>query len=117
MSSSAPVCDPPVQAPSDPFPEVNLIDQLLAEQNALQTPVAQFSRQHDLHTLPPRTDTYRHLIPLDAPRQGEQYAFQVELDKCTSCKACVTACHSLNGLCRVRGPQKRRRPKAPPLMP
>jgi Fe-S-cluster-containing dehydrogenase component/DMSO reductase anchor subunit len=32
------------------------------------------------------------------PARGEQYAFQVDLDACSGCKACVTACHSLNGL-------------------
>src|SRR6185369_3646357 len=26
------------------------------------------------------------------------YAFEVDLDSCTGCKACVSACHSLNGL-------------------
>ena len=41
---------------------------------------------------------YRDLIPLSSPRPGEQYAFEVDLDKCSSCKACVSACHSLNGL-------------------
>jgi formate dehydrogenase iron-sulfur subunit len=41
---------------------------------------------------------YRNLIPLVKPRPGEQYAFAVDLDTCTGCKACVTACHSLNGL-------------------
>jgi formate dehydrogenase iron-sulfur subunit len=40
----------------------------------------------------------RHLIPLSAPLPGEQYAFEIDLDACTGCKACVTACHSLNGL-------------------
>jgi Fe-S-cluster-containing dehydrogenase component/DMSO reductase anchor subunit len=38
------------------------------------------------------------LIPLSAPKPGEQYAFEVALDSCTGCKACVSACHSLNGL-------------------
>jgi Fe-S-cluster-containing dehydrogenase component/DMSO reductase anchor subunit len=41
---------------------------------------------------------YRDAIPLTAPAPGEQYAFEVDLDACTGCKACVTACHSLNGL-------------------
>ena len=41
---------------------------------------------------------YRDLIPLSAPQPGEQYAFEVDLDACSGCKACVTACHSLNGL-------------------
>ena len=96
----APVLDRPrAKAPeSGPFPNVNLIDRLLADQDRLQTPVADFARAHELQTLPPRTELYRHLIPFEKPGDGEQYAFQVELDKCTSCKACVTACHSLNGL-------------------
>ncbi len=75
----------------------NLIDQLLAEQKTLQTPVARFSEIHhrrgsDL------ADHYRSLIPLTKPGSGEQYAFEVSLDRCTGCKACVSACHSLNGL-------------------
>jgi formate dehydrogenase iron-sulfur subunit len=40
----------------------------------------------------------RSLIPLTKPGQEEQYAFEVSLDRCTGCKACVSACHSLNGL-------------------
>ena len=74
----------------------NLIDKLLAEQKKLQTPVARFTKAHDNHEL--RTDLYKHLIPFEKPGKGEQYAFQVELDKCTGCKACVVACHTLNGL-------------------
>jgi Fe-S-cluster-containing dehydrogenase component/DMSO reductase anchor subunit len=73
-----------------------LVDKLLKEQATLQTPVARFSKSHDNHEL--RTDFYKHLIPLEKPSEGEQYAFQVELDKCTGCKACVVACHTLNGL-------------------
>nr|WP_226895032.1 DmsC/YnfH family molybdoenzyme membrane anchor subunit [Luteolibacter marinus] len=38
------------------------------------------------------------MIPLSKPGAGEQYAFEVSLDRCTGCKACVSACHSLNGL-------------------
>lgn len=73
-----------------------LIDKLLDEQKKLQTPVAQFSEKNDRNEL--RTDLYRHLVPFVKPKEGEQYAFQVELDKCTGCKACVVACHTLNGL-------------------
>ncbi len=73
-----------------------LVDKLLKEQKQLQTPVARFSKSHDNEEL--RTDLYKHLIPLEKPNPGEQYAFQVELDKCTGCKACVVACHTLNGL-------------------
>lgn len=74
----------------------NLIDQLLAEQKKLQTPVAKFSEIH--HRKPDLADHYRSLIPLTRPGHGEQYAFEVSLDRCTGCKACVSACHSLNGL-------------------
>ncbi|MEJ6582214.1 MAG: dimethyl sulfoxide reductase anchor subunit [Akkermansiaceae bacterium] len=77
-------------------PPETLVDKLLKEQSTLQTPVAQFSEKHDRDEL--RTDLFKHLIPLEKPREGEQYAFQVELDKCTGCKACVVACHTLNGL-------------------
>ena len=73
----------------------SLIDELLADQQSL-TAVEKFSRAHD--ALAPGARSYRDLIPLEAPRTGEQYAFEVELDKCSGCKACVTACHSLNGL-------------------
>ena len=85
-----------VSPPPAPFPNENLVDKLLREQSTLQTPVARFSEEHDRGTT--RTDLFKHLIPFDRPREGEQYAFQVELDKCTGCKACVVACHTLNGL-------------------
>jgi formate dehydrogenase iron-sulfur subunit len=74
-----------------------LIDDLLTEQQLL-TPVARFSREHERHDLPVQEKYYRDLIPLSSPRPGEQYAFAVDLDGCTGCKACVTACHNLNGL-------------------
>lgn len=74
----------------------NLIDRLLAEQKQLQTPVARFSENH--HRQPDLAEHYRSLIPLTKPEVGEQYAFEVSLDRCTGCKACVSACHSLNGL-------------------
>ena len=76
-------------------PTLALIDELLAEQSRLQTPVAKFSIAHDTGTAAAR---HSSLIPLTQPRPGEQYAFEVELDSCTGCKACVSACHSLNGL-------------------
>jgi Fe-S-cluster-containing dehydrogenase component/DMSO reductase anchor subunit len=76
---------------------VTLIDQLLAEQHSL-TAVAKFSRVHERHQLPAQARHYRDLIPLSKPQAGQQYAFEVDLDKCSGCKACVTACHSLNGL-------------------
>lgn len=88
--------------PSEPLAAVDaqmrtLIDDLLAEQQSL-TAVERFSRKHERGQLPAQARYYRELIPLEKPLPGEQYAFGVDLDACTGCKACVNACHSLNGL-------------------
>lgn len=78
--------------------EVNLIDRLLAEQRSL-TAVGRFARRHEEAVgRPAQARYYEDLIPLSKPRAGQQYAFAVDLDRCTGCKACVSACHSLNGL-------------------
>src|SRR5687767_7012765 len=74
-----------------------LIDELLAQQKSL-TAVARFADIHQQDALPAQARYYRDLIPLNKPAAGQQYAFEVDLDKCSGCKACVTACHSLNGL-------------------
>jgi Fe-S-cluster-containing dehydrogenase component/DMSO reductase anchor subunit len=74
-----------------------LIDELIAEQKSL-TAAARFARVHEQHALPAQARYYRDLIPLHAPGPGQQYAFEVDLDQCSGCKACVTACHALNGL-------------------
>ncbi len=72
---------------------------LLKEQGTLQTPVGTFSARHDAGLVEPeQAKFYKRLIPLSRPGAGEQYAFKVDLDRCTGCKACVSACHSLNGL-------------------
>jgi formate dehydrogenase iron-sulfur subunit len=76
---------------------ISLIDRLLREQGDL-TAVEHFSKHHDHSAAPAQAKFYRDLIPLTAPREGQQYAFEVDLDACTGCKACVSACHSLNGL-------------------
>ncbi|MBI5801793.1 MAG: dimethyl sulfoxide reductase anchor subunit [Verrucomicrobia bacterium] len=75
--------------------ERTLVDTLLDEQRQL-TAVEAFARSHARHEL--TEPHYRKLLPASAPRPGEQYAFEVNLDQCSGCKACVTACHSLNGL-------------------
>jgi Fe-S-cluster-containing dehydrogenase component/DMSO reductase anchor subunit len=72
-----------------------LIDALLNEQRQL-TAVEAFARVHEQDQS--KGGIYRDLIPLTAPPAGHQYAFEVDLDQCSGCKACVTACHSLNGL-------------------
>ena len=90
MSSNSP-------QPVAPASVGSFLAELLAEQGRLDTPVARFSRAHDLAVVaapPPQSQ----LIPLSAPRAGEQFAFEVDLDSCTGCKSCVAACHSLNGL-------------------
>jgi len=79
-------------ASRDNFP---LLAELLGEQQRLQTPVSRFSAEYDAGTT---TAFAPQLIPFSAPLPGQQYAFEVELDSCTGCKACVSACHSLNGL-------------------
>jgi Fe-S-cluster-containing dehydrogenase component/DMSO reductase anchor subunit len=85
-----------------PQKDFSLIDELLADQQQLQTPVARFAGAHSVFQQNgPRTPLPAlsvQLIPLTAPGPGEQYAFEVSLDSCTGCKACVAACHSLNGL-------------------
>lgn len=74
-----------------------LIQQYLREQQQL-TAVERFAQLHESSELPAQAKYYRSLLPVEKPRAGQQYAFSVDLDRCTGCKACVTACHSLNGL-------------------
>lgn len=83
-----------MRASRDTFP---LLAELLAEQQRLDTPVARFSTAHDEFAVGAKAFAPQ-LIPLTAPKPGEQYAFEVDLDSCTGCKSCVAACHSLNGL-------------------
>ena len=71
-----------------------LIDSLLSPQP--ETAVDHFARWHSDHSTTARF--YEKLIPLNRPGSGEQFAFEVDLDACSGCTACVTACHSLNGL-------------------
>jgi formate dehydrogenase iron-sulfur subunit len=75
----------------------DLVTALLREQQTL-TAVERFSRKHDECPAPAQARYYRDLIPVARPGAGQQYAFEVDLDACTGCKACVAACHSLNGL-------------------
>lgn len=75
---------------------LQLVQLALVEQQQL-TAVEQFARQHADHA-PAQDRYYSALLPATPPKPGEQYAFEVDLDLCSGCKACVTACHSLNGL-------------------
>ncbi|MEM6821412.1 MAG: DmsC/YnfH family molybdoenzyme membrane anchor subunit, partial [Verrucomicrobiota bacterium] len=79
----------------------NLIEQLVSDQKRLQTAAIHFSRWHEEHDpsdSPELESHYQKLIPLAQPKPGEQYAFEVDVEACSACKACVSACHSLNGL-------------------
>jgi Fe-S-cluster-containing dehydrogenase component/DMSO reductase anchor subunit len=74
-----------------------LLARVLDEQRAL-TAVERFAQRHadaDAPLLEPR---YRAHLPATPPGPGQQYAFDVDLDACSGCKACVAACHRLNGL-------------------
>ena len=80
-----------------PSPQPTLLETLFREQQTL-TAVERFAQKHEACAVPDQARYYRDLIPLERPRPGQQYAFEVDLDACTGCKACVAACHSLNGL-------------------
>lgn len=80
----------------------DLVELLLNEQQQL-TAVERFSALHDEEindqsAEPEQARYYRSLLPATAPGPGQQYAFDVDLDSCSGCKACVVACHTLNGL-------------------
>ncbi len=75
----------------------SLVNLLLQDQQRL-TAVEKFAVWKDEAPAQSPAHRYRELLPLAKPRAGEQYAFEVDLDACTGCKACVAACHGLNGL-------------------
>ncbi|HVC98113.1 MAG TPA: DmsC/YnfH family molybdoenzyme membrane anchor subunit [Pirellulales bacterium] len=83
-----------VAAPANP---PSLVELLLTEQKHL-TAVERFAQFHENEIEPLAARYYSALLPTAAPVAGEQYAFEVDLDLCSGCKACVTACHTLNGL-------------------
>ena len=74
-----------------------LVQAYLDEQQRLSA-VERFSVRHDAGEAPAQARYYEDLIPSGKPGSGQQYGFSVDLDRCTGCKACVTACRSLNGL-------------------
>ncbi len=74
-----------------------LVERLLEEQQQT-TAVEKFAQQQAFSTEPAQARHYRDLIPATSPNAGEQYAFEVDLNACSGCKSCVTACHNLNGL-------------------
>lgn len=73
------------------------VDEYLARQRDMSA-VEAYASHHDAATGSLHAGWYEALMPATAPGPGQQYRFEVDMDACTSCKACVTACHSLNGL-------------------
>ncbi len=86
-------CETPCPAPRG----AALVEALLAQQQDL-TAVERFAHLHEASDLPAQARRYRALLPSSPPGAGQQYAFEVDLDRCSGCKSCVTACHTLNGL-------------------
>ncbi len=68
------------------------------EAEPLRSAVEEFGDWHDRSEPAVAGARYSTLIPSAPLRPGEQYRFEVDLDACSGCKACVSACHSLNGL-------------------
>ena len=87
------------QIPTSPKSKFDstLIDRLLETQQQL-TAVEKFDQRYVSVTSPSLESSYQDLIPLEAPLDGEEYSFEIDLDACSGCKSCVAACHNLNGL-------------------
>lgn len=74
-----------------------LVTSLLTEQGDLSA-VERFAQFHEDTDEPLQGRYYSALLPATPPGPGQQLAFEVDLDRCSGCKACVTGCHALNGL-------------------
>lgn len=83
-------------APKRKLPVIS-VQALLDVQQTL-TAVERFADLHESGEVGEPHQIYRDLLPIARPKNGQQYAFEVDLDACTGCKACVTGCHSMNGL-------------------
>jgi Fe-S-cluster-containing dehydrogenase component/DMSO reductase anchor subunit len=79
------------------LPDAGLIGSFLEEQWDLSA-VERFAQFHEDADEPLQGRYYSTLMPARPPGPGQQYAFEVDLDRCSGCKACVAACHNLNGL-------------------
>ncbi len=78
-----------------PTSTTNLLQLLLQEQGELSA-VDHFSNWHESQSA--AVSAYHALMPATPLKSGQQYGFEVDLDACSGCKACVVACHTLNGL-------------------
>ncbi len=91
----------PVSGPGPAFgaipADAGIVGVFLEQQSDL-TAVERFAQFHEGAADPLQSRYYSALMPAQPPGPGQQYAFDVDLDRCSGCKACVTACHNLNGL-------------------
>ncbi len=78
-------------------PDAGLVSSFLSEQGDLSA-VERFAQFHEEADEPLQGRYYAALMPAQPPGPGQQLAFEVDLDRCSGCKACVAACHNLNGL-------------------
>jgi len=87
--ATLPIVEPPAVEPS-------AVERFASQQEARACGVT--AATGEVCDQPALASRYRALLPATPPGPGQQYAFEVDLDRCSGCKACVTACHSLNGL-------------------
>src|SRR5688572_11958016 len=66
----------------------DLLAALLREQQDLSA-VERFAQRHAEAIVPMQERYYRSLLPATPPGPGQQYGFEVDLDRCSGCKACV----------------------------
>jgi formate dehydrogenase iron-sulfur subunit len=78
-------------------PDAGLVSTFLSEQRNLSA-VERFAQFHQDADEPLQGRYYSALMPAQPPGPGQQLAFEVDLDRCSGCKACVAACHNMNGL-------------------
>lgn len=83
--------------PAGALTDDGLLGEILDRQRDLSA-VERFAQFHAEVHEPLQERYYSSLMPARPPSDGQQYAFEVDLDRCSGCKACVAACHSLNGL-------------------
>src|SRR4051812_43454165 len=79
-----------------PLVRLPLLEHYLREQQST-TAVDRFARLSEAGQLQGQS-RYGEQQLLGELGPGRQLAFEVDLDVCTGCKACVTGCHHMNGL-------------------
>lgn len=89
---------PPADCVDVPCSTPDYLVTLLLEDQQRLTAVEKFAQRHQNGENSDCLERYSSLLPASPPQAGQQYAFEVDLDCCSGCKSCVTACHSLNGL-------------------